>query len=69
MKARQWWKTAGWCLILLVVFLAGCAAPSGYRSTEYEGSYWSDIPSSFYDNDPQLQYWYNAPYWMPDAGP
>jgi hypothetical protein len=64
----QRWRTAGWCLLLLV-FLAGCAAPAGYRSTEYEGSYYSDVPSSFYGGDPQLRDWYSAPYWMPDVGP
>jgi len=65
---RQRWGTAGWGLLLLV-FLAGCAAPAGYRSTDYVGSYPSDVPSSFYGNDPQLRDWYTAPYWMPSVGP
>ena len=56
-------------VLVLLVLNIGCAAP-GYNQTPSEGyqSSISDLPPSFYDNDPALRDWFTAPYWNPDIG-
>ncbi len=70
MMASLWRRRIlGLLLLVPVFFLAGCAASDTYRGSSYEASYSSEVPSSFYDNDPMLQDWYSAPYWQPNVGP
>ncbi len=64
---KRCWALTGWWILLALV--AGCAAPSGgasYQSYPSGETYFSDVPPSFYGNDPMLRHWYTAPYWMPD---
>jgi len=63
MKTR-WWAL-GWLILLASV--AGCASPGpSYQGGIASGeTYFSDVPSSFYGNDPMLRQWYTAPYWNP----
>jgi hypothetical protein len=56
-------------LLAAVLLLTGCAAPGAYQGPTYEGSYITDVPPSFYGNDPMLRQWYTAPYWNPAASP
>jgi hypothetical protein len=52
---------------LAVLVLAAACAPAGYP--RQPGEYYphiSDVPPSFYDNDPTLRHWYTYPYWNPD---
>jgi hypothetical protein len=53
-----------WGLALLLL-AAACASPGGPQPVEYQ-PHISDVPPSFYDNDPQLRHWYTYPYWNPD---
>ena len=52
---------------LTVLMLAAACAPAGQprQPAEYY-PHISDVPPSFYDNDPQLRHWYTYPYWNPD---
>jgi hypothetical protein len=51
-------------LALLVLGL-GCAGGQYYQSSEDYEPYITDVPPSFYDNDPTLRHWYTYPYWDP----
>jgi hypothetical protein len=63
---RRWWAPAG--LLMLLSLVAGCAAPgASYQGPDTGETYYSDVPPSFYDNDPMLRQWFTAPYWMPDV--
>jgi hypothetical protein len=54
-------------LALALTFLAAaCASPGGPQPPEEYQPHISDVPPSFYDNDPQLRHWYTYPYWNPD---
>jgi hypothetical protein len=55
-------------LALLALGL-GCASPGYYQTREPYNSAITDVPPSFYDNDPTLRDWYTAPYWNPNIGP
>ncbi len=55
-------------VLAALIFLAGCAVSYGYQSgppTPYV-PHISDVPPSFYDNDPALRHWYTYPYWNPN---
>jgi ABC-type oligopeptide transport system substrate-binding subunit len=57
-------------VLAVLALLAGCET-GGARSGG-ETSYYpviSDVPPSFYNDNPSLRDWYTAPYWNPDAGP
>jgi hypothetical protein len=55
------------CLALALAFLAAaCASPGGSQPPQEYVPHISDVPPSFYDNDPQLRHWYTYPYWNPD---
>jgi hypothetical protein len=56
-------------LICLAAGAGGCAGGGGYQDGRSPGPYLSDVPSSFYNDDPTLRHWYTAPYWNPDASP
>jgi hypothetical protein len=59
-----------WLGLLLLVLTGSCAPGEYYRQgPESSYPYISDVPPSFYDYDPNLSYWYTAPYWNPDVGP
>ena len=49
----------------------GCAGGGYYQtqSSEEYVPYITDVPPSFYDNDPTLRHWFTAPYWDPSVGP
>jgi hypothetical protein len=64
---RRCWGVVG--LLLVVALLAGCAPETAYRGAATDASYITDVPPSFYGNDPALRHWFTAPYWMPDASP
>jgi hypothetical protein len=67
MTARRWrgWLWLLWTLLLLP---AGCAAPEGsYQGSAFPGAYITDVPPSFYGNNPALEDWFTYPYWRPDA--
>ena len=60
----------GWLLIVLAASmnLAGCAASFDYQTgppAPYV-PHITDVPPSFYDNDPALRHWYTYPYWNPN---
>jgi hypothetical protein len=64
----RYWVIIGW--LGLWALIAGCAAGGGYQGGRYsDGSYLTDVPPSFYGDDPMLRQWYSAPYWNPDASP
>jgi hypothetical protein len=59
-----------WLSIILVasISLAGCAMGFSYQSgppTPYV-PHITDVPPSFYDNDPALRHWFTYPYWNPN---
>ena len=64
-KTMQILAWLAWGALLAAI---GCAA--GYYAepgpAPYPGSYISDVPPSFYGNDPALSHWYTAPYWDPE---
>jgi hypothetical protein len=58
----------GLLLLILGVFQEGCTTGVSYqKEPEYE-PYITDVPPSFYDNDPMLRHWYTFPYWNPNVG-
>jgi hypothetical protein len=67
--ARRCWGVLGLLLVVPVALLAGCAPERAYRGAAADESSISDVPPSFYGNDPALRHWFTAPYWMPDASP
>ena len=48
--------------------LAGCAASFYYQTGPPDPyvPHITDVPPSFYDNDPALRHWYTYPYWNPN---
>ena len=52
--------------LIPAVFLAGCA-PGVYQRSMATPELMSDVPPSFYGNDPSLRHWYVAPYWNHEA--
>ena len=55
------------CLLVLGTLQEGCTSGAAYqKETEYV-PYLTDIPPTFYNNDPGLRHWYVAPYWHPTA--
>jgi hypothetical protein len=69
MKIQRCWGVMGLLLVVPVILLGGCAAGGAYQGAGSEGSYLTDVPPSFYGDDPMLSQWYTAPYWNPDASP
>jgi len=70
MRTMLWKNRWVWSLLLVLLISGGCAAPGGsYQGSDYQYSYITDVPPSFYGNDPALRGWFTAPYWMPDASP
>jgi hypothetical protein len=67
--ARRWRLVSGLLLLVPVALLAGCAGVGNGRGAVADEPYITDVPASFYDNDPALRQWFTAPYWMPDASP
>jgi len=57
-------------VIAVVSLLAGCetAYPTGSNSESPYPAI-SDVPPSFYNNNPALRHWYTYPYWDPSVGP
>jgi len=64
---RRWWGVSGLLLLLPVALLAGCAAGGAYPGVAPDVASLTDVPSSFYGNDPALRQWYTAPYWNPES--
>jgi hypothetical protein len=60
-----WWRTLGLLLLLPVLLLAGCTP--AYQGTPSEETYPGTISPSWYGDNPQMEQWYTAPYWRPDA--
>jgi len=61
-----------WLPLSALPALAGCAQGYYYyapRAVSYQGASVDEVPPSFYDDDPNLRYWYTAPYWNPSASP
>ena len=68
-------KCLAWLALGALLTASGCA------KGRYQGSYYypprpyvysepyydSDVPPSFYNNDPNLRQWYTSPYWNPEA--
>jgi hypothetical protein len=67
--SRRWRLVMGLLLLVPVALLAGCAGAGNGRGDVVYQPYITDVPPSFYGNDPALRHWYTAPYWMPDASP
>jgi hypothetical protein len=65
----RWWRVLGLLLLVPVVLVAGCAPEGAYRGATSSESYISNVPPSFYGNDPTLSQWYTAPYFMPYESP
>jgi len=63
------WVGLGLLLLAPLLFLAGCAAGEASRGDTSYYPYISDVPPSFYGNDPALRQWYTTPYWNPYASP
>jgi hypothetical protein len=57
--------------LALLTLTLGCASSGQYYQTssseDYE-PYITDVPPSFYDNDPTLRHWFSYPYWNPNRG-
>jgi hypothetical protein len=63
------WKRLGLLWLAAVALAAGCAGGGAYQGAAPENHVLTDVPSSFYGNDPALRQWYTAPYWNPSTGP
>jgi hypothetical protein len=55
-------------MFFLLMAIAGCAAGFSYQSGPPTPNvpHITDVPPSFYDNDPALRHWYTYPYWNPN---
>ncbi|MHB8069109.1 MAG: hypothetical protein ACYDIC_14565 [Desulfobaccales bacterium] len=64
----MWLRFLGVIAALLALGL-GCAAGE-YRPQKPDAYYPSitDVDPSFYEGDPNLRYWFTAPYWNPSIG-
>ena len=59
----------GFFLLAVLVLLAGCATEPSYQAPEQESEFgYPYVPPSYYNYNPQLEYWYTPPYWMPEIG-
>jgi hypothetical protein len=54
--------------LALLTLSAGCAAGGYSQAPEPYYPAITDVPPAFYDNDPNLRYWFTAPYWNPSIG-
>jgi hypothetical protein len=54
--------------LALLSLSAGCAAGGYSQAPEPYYPAITDVPPAFYDNDPNLRYWFTAPYWNPSIG-
>jgi hypothetical protein len=62
-----WWAQFGFLLVAFGVLLEGCTSGGAYQKDSEYVPYITDVPPSFYDNDPALRHWYTTPYWHPTA--
>ena len=57
-----------WMGLAVLTLATGCAtSASGNHPSEPYYPYITDVPPSFYDNDPALRHWFTYPYWNPNS--
>ncbi len=57
-----------WLMVAWLGLTSGCTAPGAqYHQSTASKSYYTNVPPSFYDYDPTLEYWFTPPHWNPDA--